>query len=123
MPEKPKIDQAFLNDLLHNLGYLPNDLSPVLARVVMQWLEVLPAKQVASALQVALASPEPLHTFRQSVQLFMHPIKECLTTPKKVVSHCSSPPDYLSALAAQDRLEAMSDSEYLEELLRRRRLR
>lgn len=113
-----------LHDLLHELGYSPTDLSPVMARVVMQWLEVLPTSKVASALQEAMASPEPLHAFRQTVQSILCPVEAVTATQKKKADTRPSvtPSYYLKALAAQDRLEAMSDSEYLDELLRRRQL-
>lgn len=121
MPAEPEDNLAALAAVTNELDISMADLSPVLVRVACQWLEVLPSATVGAALQKAVAADEPLHAFRTEAQSALALGRTAArggataTVPPGQISQSD-----LSALAAQDRLVAMSDSEYLEELNRRR---
>ena len=122
MPAEHEDTLAALAAITNELDISMADLSPVLVRVACQWLEVLPAATIGAALQNAVAADEPLHTFRAEVQSVLLSNKASAATSTTAATSAPKPVTQsdLSALAAQDRLVAMSDAEYLEELHRRR---
>ncbi len=118
--QEEDIDPA-LAALARELGISPADLPSVTARVIGQWREVLPPDVIRRVWQEAAASPEPLHAFRTAAQHVLRLAGRRHSPPIAVSSAGSRPlsPHDLQALAAQDRLVAMSDAEYQAELFRR----
>ncbi|HHW10298.1 MAG TPA: hypothetical protein GXX29_10015 [Firmicutes bacterium] len=117
MNKHDRTTSSFFRDAMELLAAELADDAPdeALAAVVAQWLAVLPKPVIRYALRQVRQSPEPLHDFRALITK-IHSGEHRITAdlPPEPLSQSD-----LEALKKQDRLEAMSDQEYIAELTRR----